>query len=310
MIFFSGCQKVRTQSVPLSSLPYPSPTFFSQEVQKVPTVKILFGGDMMFDRTIRAIMRKQGRSYIFSPIHSFLNNYDAVVANLEGPVTQNASKSEGSVVGSANNYIFTFDPEIASLLYDENIRIVNIGNNHIGNFGKDGIKQTQTFLESRQVLYFGNTGEEQKNRYIVKDIKGVRVGFVNYNQFVTNGFEDALRDIEEVLKRSDVVIMYTHWGNEYVENASGVVVNQAHQFIDAGVDLVIGSHPHVVQQKEVYKGKTIYYSLGNFVFDQYFQKEVRQGLLVEINITKDSKNIETKEFPITLQTNGQTLLLK
>ncbi len=309
-LFFSGCQRVQTQSVPLSQLPYPSPTFFSKEIPITPKTKILFGGDLMFDRTIRTAMRKQGSTYILEPLHAFLHRYDAVIANLEGPVTSNTSKSEGSAVGSRNNYIFTFDPEVSKLLYDENIRIVNIGNNHIGNFGKDGIRQTQSFLEAGNISYFGNTGEEQKNRYIVKDIQGIHVGFVNHNQFVQNGFEDALKDIKEVSKISDVVIVYTHWGNEYVEKASGVIVDQAHKFIDAGADLIIGSHPHVTQQKEVYKGKIIYYSLGNFVFDQYFQKEVTQGMLVEVNITKNPKMIETKEFPITLQMNGQTSLLK
>jgi poly-gamma-glutamate synthesis protein (capsule biosynthesis protein) len=100
--------------------------------------------------------------------------------------------------------------------------------------------------------------------------------------------------------------MYTHWGREYMTEPDNGEITLAHEFIDSGVDLVIGSHPHVVQTKEEYNGKIIYYSLGNFVFDQYFDPNTREGLAVEVTIDPNDKSIIAKDFPIMLGSSGQT----
>lgn len=303
-VFLSGCSLNRSQSVPFSSLKSPVP---SVVVQKPQDVRLLFGGDMMFDRSIRLSIQKNGESFILFPLHTLFHQYDAVIANLEGPITSNPSKSVNSAIGSRNNYIFTFAPTTAQLLKEENIGIVNIGNNHITNFGEDGVTQTRMYLEQENISYFGNTGENKEKRYVILEKNGIKIGFINYNQFVSNGMEALLEDIDVVSEKADVVIVYTHWGSEYLAVAGEGIQEQAHQFIDRGADLIIGSHPHVVQQKEVYQGKTIYYSLGNFVFDQYFQKETQEGLLVEVIIKQDSYEIETQEIPILLKQTGQTM---
>lgn len=90
---------------------------------------ILFGGDMMFERSIRVAMEKKGGDYVFSCIRDVLQSADLVVANLEGPITSHASKSVGSKVGGGGNYTFTFPTSTADLLFRHNIRIVNLGNN-------------------------------------------------------------------------------------------------------------------------------------------------------------------------------------
>lgn len=268
------------------------------------SIAILFGGDMMFDRYIR---EKAGdeRSRVFAGVQSVLQSVDLVVANLEGPITSNLSKSIGSAFGSRENYIFTFDPAWAKTLFEENIRIVNIGNNHILNFGATGVSETRDALRKADVEFFGDPIDES-SRALILSLKGIRVGFVNYNQFVEGGEEKALADIARVRPLVDVLFVYTHWGAEYV-SATSEEKRLARVFIDQGVDSVIGSHPHVVQEKEIYQEKTIYYSLGNFVFDQYFRPDTKQGLLVRATIHSD-RSVSFEDIPIFMKPDGTTVL--
>lgn len=268
-------------------------------------ITLLFGGDMMFDRYIRTTMRNSG-DFPLAPLRETLEGADLVVANLEGPITDNASISETSTIGVRENYVFTFDPIVAMLLKQSHIDAVNLGNNHILNFGDAGASQTKQFLREAGVEYFGSplAGDQ---RILMREVKGVKVALVNYNQFVWQGKEKALADIAEAKGEADVVILYTHWGTEYVP-ATESVKTLARQFIDAGADLIIGSHPHVIQESEVYRGRTIYYSLGNLVFDQYFSPETTRGLLLRAIYNPETKNFSFEEISVTLKNNGQTVL--
>ncbi|HPN54979.1 MAG TPA: CapA family protein [Candidatus Moranbacteria bacterium] len=270
-------------------------------------IKILFVGDMMFDRWIREVSDKRGADFIFQKTSGLLQSEDLVVGNLEGPITAQPSVSLGSEIGARENYIFTFPPAMAAKLYDENIRLVNIGNNHILNFGKDGLEETKKYLLEAKINFFGEAGDEYK-RFFIKEVKGIRIAFVNYNKFSDNGEQKALDDLQEAKKlQPDFVVVYTHWGTEYVNSPSESIREQAHKFIDNGTDLIIGSHPHVVQTKEEYKGKKIYYSLGNFVFDQYFDQDTQKGLVVQMEIDSKTEPV-FREFNVEMKNSGQTVL--
>lgn len=284
------------------------PTEGVSEEQSVQPIKILFGGDMMFDRYIRTAMRRHGDRFPLVSLQEILQDADLVVANLEGPITESASVSETSAFGARENYVFTFPPATAKLLKDEHIDVVSLGNNHILNFKESGVESTKRYLVEAGVGQFGSplAGDD---RVAVRDLGGMKIAFVNYNQFVFQGKEKALEDIARARKEADIVIVYAHWGKEY-EPALPGVRELAHQFIDAGADALIGSHPHIVQEKEVYSGKTIYYSLGNFVFDQYFEKDTMRGLLVRMSIDPETKVLSFEDIPIVLQTNGQTVVEK
>ena len=145
---------------------------------------ILFLGDLMFDRYIRQVAEKKGNEFIFEKVRNLLLENDLVVANLEGPITDNASKSINTQIGEKNHLIFTFDKNLAGTLFGENIKLVNLGNNHILNFGSNGLDSTKKYLSEARVEYFGD-GDT-----IVKNINGTRIGFVNYNQFCSR---DALQ---------------------------------------------------------------------------------------------------------------------
>ena len=251
---------------------------------------VLFGGDMLFDRSVRTAIVEKGGDYIFSCIDSVLDDADMVIANLEGPITSTSSKSAGSAVGGKNNYTFTFATSTAALLARHNIRIVNIGNNHILNFGAWGLDETKRYLDAAGVGYFGDS------MIYHTVVNGVPLAFINYNEFApiehTNvlGYvsmsSTTVRQIREARAAGKLPVVYTHWGIEYATTSSAYSRELAHSFIDAGAEVVIGSHPHVVEEHETYNGKNIYYSLGNFIFDQYWNDDVRNGLLLRVEFSK------------------------
>ena len=271
------------------------------------SVKILFTGDIMLDRYIRQISEKRGGGFFFAGVQDLLVINDLVVSNLEGPITDNPSVSVGSEIGAHDNYIFTFDPIVASELWKNNIKLVNLGNNHILNFGADGLAQTKENLRSNKVDFFGDpTGEK---RIATWNKNGLKLAFVNYNQFEKDGIAKALDNISAAKQLNvDEIILYAHWGTEFVAEADVKLKDLAHSFIDGGVDLIIGSHPHVVQNKEQYRGKMIYYSLGNFIFDQYFSPEAQKGLSVQVEIDSRDKNFIFIEFPVAIKGSGQTVI--
>jgi len=280
-------------------------------------IKLLFLGDLMFDRSIRQAAAKNGNDFIFAKITDLLAGHDLVVANLEGPITDNRSVSISSLPGNPNNYIFTFDPSLAIALFNNNIRLVSLGNNHILNFNQAGLDATKQYLSGAGVEYFGEPAGPSSVlpniKSVVKNIKGVKIAFVNFNQFIGNTASEQAATVEEIKKikvRANVVIVYTHWGTEYDGEANSAIKNLAHEFIDAGADLVIGSHPHVIQNAEEYQSKKIYYSLGNFVFDQYFSETVRRGLAVILKINGTTKQFNFEEKQVYLQTDGQVALME
>lgn len=268
-------------------------------------VTLMFVGDMMFDRHIRTKARQNGGySYILEPMAPLFNSADLIIGNLEGPVTTNPSRSEGSVPGSTDNYFFTFDPVILEELKKFPF-VVNLGNNHITNFGSDGIDQTLDFLAGAQIPFFGQIGRAATTpESVIIPVRNLKVALINYNEFLPGGMERALADIQKLKPQSDLVVVYPHWGAEYVPVANQVIADQARAFADAGADLVIGSHPHVIQNQETYNGVPIYYSLGNFVFDQYFSPEVMKGLVVTAVIDPDSKEITTQEQFVNIDKSG------
>jgi poly-gamma-glutamate synthesis protein (capsule biosynthesis protein) len=272
-------------------------------------LQILFTGDLMFDRGIRYYAKKNGSNeFIFDKIYPTLTNTDLVVSNLEGPITNNYSISSGTEPGSSNNYTFTFDKSVAKTLFLNNIRLVNLGNNHILNFYTSGVESTKKYLTEAGVEYFG---EPKGNRAIIKELSGIKIAFISYNEFSESTNLDQAQTISEIQRlksKVDIIIILCHWGTEYVSTPNEMIKDLAHQFINAGADAIIGSHPHVIQSIEEYNGKKIYYSLGNFVFDQYFDEDVRNGLGVILKINTKTKNIDFKKINFYLQSGGQTIL--
>ncbi len=267
------------------------------------SVSILFTGDMMFDRFIRTMSERIGGDFIFSCIYHVLAEADFALGNLEGPITEHESISEGSIPGSPENYRFTFPPSTAELLKRHTFEVVNIGNNHIGDFGREGMRSTRAYLDSAGVAHFGGVaGDEPVLR---KDAEGVALSFISYNQFGGGSSEVVAEKIREERSAGRVPIVYTHWGEEYVPSTDAMR-KSARLFAESGAALVIGSHPHIVQEHEYIGDTLVYYSLGNFIFDQHRRKDTTAGLAVLVHISEGMVRPSVTEFPVILQTDGRT----
>lgn len=282
---------------------YEAEGLFVHSTQAEKLVRLLFVGDMMFDRHIRQVTDAMGGDYLFSCADETLRTYDAVVGNLEGPITRSESKSLGSAVGSPENYVFTFPLETPKLLLRHNISIVNLGNNHIYNFESEGFAETRRTLETVGVGYFG--GMKGNTTIYRSSFHGKSVSFINFNEF---GGDDATTTASQIAAEKAVgriVVVYAHWGDEYVD-VPDRVRRWSDLFIDSGADAVIGSHPHVVQGWGVRSGKPYYYSLGNFIFDQYFSADVVRGLAVELVF--DTQGVTAKEFTVQIHPDGRSCI--
>lgn len=264
-------------------------------------LRILFVGDMFFDRFIRAQMSMYGDDYPFACIDPLFKTADFVIGNLEGPITANSSISLGSIPGSARNYVFTFPTTTAEVLARHNVRAVTLGNNHILNFGHDGIVQTHTYLDTAGVGYFGGVGTEPIYRV---DEQGEHLSFIAYNQFGGNSAEEVAQRVYDESTAGRTVIVFAHWGTEYSTSIKDIQP-LALLFVESGASAIVGSHPHIVGEHEYLDHTPVYYSLGNFIFDQYFSSGTKRGLALRMSI--HAGNIETiEEYPVKLERNGQT----
>lgn len=270
---------------------------------------VLFVGDMMFDRYIRGRMEASGEDSVLAGVRDLLAGADLTVGNLEGPITPYASVSQGSKVGDLTNMRFTFNPTVADLLARNGFDLVSLGNNHIRDFGTEGVVSSRNALDAVGIKYVGDpTGFTAEP--VVKDVNGMRMAFVAYSDFVGGDADRAALAIETAEKIADTTVVLSHWGDEYETAPPERVRELARRFSLAGADLIIGTHSHIIGEMENLNGVPVYYSLGNFVFDQYWVPEVRCGLAVKATFTQEEKRvaIEVEETRIGMEKDGRTVL--
>lgn len=260
-------------------------------------IQLFFVGDIMLDRTIRKDGELYGYNKLFSCLEKDFSTYDRVIGNLEGTITNFTSVSRDASYESPESFRFTFDIKAVETLKDLGLTTVSLGNNHIKDFGNEGIQQTISNINELEINYFGDPRKESV-KYFIDTIHDTKIAFIPYNQFFGTK-EQVFEDLKTTQDISDIQIIFAHWGDEYTPARSDIKI-LAHQFADAGADLIIGAHPHVIQEKEVYKNVPIYYSLGNFIFDQYWEESVREGLGVQVEIkNKKIKILGEKKFEST-----------
>ncbi len=256
-------------------------------------IKILFVGDIMLDRGVSWYADKNGKDRIFSGVKDLFSKYDIVVGNLEGTITNNES------VARKNNKIlrFTFDIGYSSILKDAGFDILNLANNHAQDFGIDGYNQTIDNLNNVGIKSFGSPRNET-NLSLLFNKNGKDLCFVGYHDLFTFNESPIIEEINKLKDTCDFVTVFTHWGDEYKTKSNPRQQKLAHEFIDSGANLVIGTHPHVVQEIEDYMGKRIFYSLGNFVFDQDFSVNTKNGNAIGVDIS--DTDIKYEIIPISI----------
>ncbi|KND49057.1 MAG: poly-gamma-glutamate synthesis protein (capsule biosynthesis protein) [Parcubacteria bacterium C7867-005] len=246
------------------------------------SAEILFVGDMMLDRNVRRVAEKQGFEYLIADVKSLFDDLDLTIGNLEGTITENES------IAIKNNKIlrFTFDPSVATSLLSLGFDGVSLANNHAYDFGEEGYEETINNLGEEGIFSFGSVlnNENQSRRVNIKD---EYVCFVGYHELYNPNIDSTVREIQTIESECDFTIVLAHWGVEYSTKESKSQREKGYVFVDSGADLIIGTHPHVIQPIEIYKNKAIFYSLGNFIFDQDFSLETRQGLTVRLVLSDD-----------------------
>jgi len=265
-------------------------------------ITIAFVGDIMFDRYIREKAETvHGYDGVLAGVAPLLRRHDLVFGNLEGPITTSASVADYRDPGP-NHYKFTFATSVAATLADAGMSAVTLGNNHTLNFGTEGLTQTKTWLEIAGVGYVGAPDDPYTPWRTATGTHNIAL--FAYDAWHTDD-TDLLRTRIGAEATSTFVVVLAHWGEEYDTTPNDTQVTLAHTLIDAGADLVVGTHPHVVQNKEEYAGRWIYYSLGNFVFDQYFSDAVRCGAILSITL-RPNNTYTTAESFIELNGDGTT----
>ncbi len=247
---------------------------------------ISFVGDVMLARQVETYLQKYGADYVYRNMPP-LSSTTVLVGNFEAPIPKVHTKTPDLT------FSFSVDAQYIPSLSDYGFSFMSLANNHTYDKGAEAFTNTQEVLLFNSIIPFGDgkTFATSSIAYVpIAETVVALVGMHTLEQLPTDIEIAAL--IEEAQRKSDFQIAYMHWGNEYEMIHSAQQQKLAQRLIDAGFDAVIGNHPHVVQDIEMYKGKLIIYSLGNFIFDQYFSKEVQEGLWVDISF-EDGTTIYT-----------------
>jgi len=275
------------------------------EPAPIPPLNFLFLGDIMLDRHVGEKIKAKGVDYLFTNLatSSFWNGYDLVGANLEGAVTNG-----GQHYAPAYSNDFAFAPKIVEQLKKYNFNFFTIANNHLTDQSAKGVLETEKNLTSLGFNFVGApdaTISSSSSKII--EINGQRIGLAGFSM-VYHPFDkaEAMKIIKDLKTKSDLVIVNIHWGTEYEHQFSKQQQSLAHEFIDSGADVIIGHHPHVVQGMEVYNNKPIFYSLGNFIFDQYFSSDTQEGLAVSFNFS--DQNLKLNLFPLVSKSAVPSLM--
>jgi len=250
---------------------------------------------MMLDRSVGDKIKANGLDYVFSKLKedNFFDDYDLIGSNLEGTVTNN-----GAHYSPILAYDFAFDPQVVEGLKEYNFNFFNLANNHFSDQGEQGISETRINLDKLGFSYVGcRNGRISDCSGKIIEIGGKKIGMLGFSTVYAKFDQDKANQIIQQLEDStDLIIANIHWGIEYSHNQNQTQQKIAHNLIDAGVDIIIGHHPHVVQGIEIYKNKPIFYSLGNFVFDQYFSAATQEGLAIGVEI--NNQNMILNLYPL------------
>jgi len=263
------------------------------------TSTLSFVGDIMLDRGVKGKVATHGAgdySFLFKKA-DFLKTPNIMFGNLEGPVSD-----RGHNVGSI--YSFRFEPVVMTVLKNAGFDVLSMANNHIGDWTKTALEDTLFHGKQAEIEMVGGgiTYVEAIQPKII-ETNGIKVGYLAFSDFGPDSIivkknasgsgvlSASDPDIKEIIfnasKQVNILAVSIHFGDEYEPLSNSRQKRIARDAIDAGAVVVVGHHPHVAQEVEEYNGGIIAYSLGNFIFDQYFSEETMQGLKLDVVVSKN-----------------------
>ena len=254
-------------------------------------IRMVFVGDMMLAETVGQYIRRGGNP--MQHVAHLFKGADITIGNLETAVGTHGEKAQ-------KPFTFLAHPRVIPFL-KRNFSAVSLANNHSVDYGIPAFEAMLDAFDRQGLRYFGG-GKNIRSAHepVVLHVKGKRIAVLGYDIFQPRSFE-ALHDkagvawgepdfiAQDIARarqhhRADIVITYPHWGWENEKKGNAQQQALAHWMIDSGADAVVGGHPHVTQNVEVYKGKPIFYSLGNFMFNGFNDKESNTGWVLKLTI--------------------------
>ncbi|MFH1941161.1 MAG: CapA family protein [bacterium] len=250
-------------------------------------ISILAVGDLMMGGRALTILEERGPDYPFDSTRTILQQADISIANLEAPFTTRG-------VAFDKQYTFRVPPEYAIGVKRAGFDVLTLANNHVLDYGPEGLFSTSDILDSLSIAHCG-AGRDAKEaeRGVVLERGGWRVGFLAYSMTYPSEFWDGSErcgtayphqgrmeaHIRSLKDSVDLVVVSFHWGGDLHVHPRPYQREYAHIAVDCGADLVVGHHPHVLQGLEMYQGRLIAYSLGNFVFGSYNRNAKESAML-------------------------------
>lgn len=239
---------------------------------------------------VTTVVREKGCDFLFSKIKEYLKGGDIVCGNLEGVISPKWKENIG--IKSA---IFWGEPECAKALSKIGFNCLFLANNHTAQHGVNVLKKTCHLLDENKIKWTGfNEFNSTSPIPIIFQIRGLRVGLLAYcdtQQYNLDtpilpiiNVENIKKDVINLRKDCDIVIVSLHWGDEFIDYPSPKQINLAHEIIDAGVHLILGHHSHTIQGIERYKNGLIAYSLGSFVKDLW-KHNLRESLILKCKLS-------------------------
>jgi poly-gamma-glutamate synthesis protein (capsule biosynthesis protein) len=246
---------------------------------------------------VKSVIKTKGADYLFKEVKDIFRNGDIVFGNLEAPISDYTDKK-----GFEANF-FRADPNVIEGLKNANFNVLSVANNHIMEHGDRTFLSTVSLLKENNITPVGVA-----NKTEILEIDGFKIAILAYSfieDFIDNppynkiNSEKKIReDVENIRDFVDLVILSLHWGYEYVPFPSPEQVEIGRKLIDSGADIIIGGHPHVIQSYEIYKGKPIVYSLGNFIFDHTYIKSTQETAITKIRVDMNTKVVDVDIIPI------------
>ena len=239
----------------------PTPTPTKKPAKKPVEITITAAGDTTLGGCTRNrtnvkfanVAKKKGASWFLGGVKKIFRNDDLTILNLEGPLTTAKQKRKGQY------YFFKGSPAYVKILTAGSVEICNVANNHALDYGAAGLKQTASVLKKAGI---GVSGYDVRYTTTVKGVKVCSLGFTKWDHTAA----DIRKAVKAARKKCDLLIVSVHWGWEKAVKPDAQQKAMGHAAVDAGADLVIGTHSHVYGGIEKYRGKYIIYSLGNFCF--------------------------------------------
>lgn len=261
-------------------------------------VKLSFVGDILLASKVDAIMNKNGYDYPYKKAKPYLEASDLTAANLENPITRVNDPAPDK------QFVFKGDPVSLPSLKAAGFDVVSLANNHTQDHGKQGLLDTMHNLDKAGIPHTGGgRNDVEAFKPVILEAKGIKVAYFGFSRVlpviewkaspdrigVAESYDEkqAVQAIRDTQEKADLVVVMVHWGRERVDWPVDHQKVLARAYIDAGADLVIGSHPHVLQGFESYKGKWIAYSLGNFIFNTTATKKTRDTGVLDATCTAE-----------------------